>query len=74
MVDVAEVLPSIIFNSATVAARLVVPSLRVPYVKLPVVEIAPLPTSIDVNPEVIEPALRAPTVVTLLRVSSEDSK
>ena len=29
----------------------------------PVVEIAPAPTSIDVKPEVIDPAFKAPTVV-----------
>ena len=60
---VADVLPSIMFNSATVVVRLVEPSFNVPYVTVPEVVIAELPLLIDPNPDVIEPELRAPTVV-----------
>ena len=63
VVPVAEVLPSIIFNSATVVAKLFEPSFNVPYVTVPEVVIAELPLLIPPKPDVIEPELRAPTVV-----------
>ena len=55
--------PSIIFNSAAVDVRLFEPSFKVPYVIVPDVEISELPLLIAPNPDVIEPELRAPTVV-----------
>ena len=45
-----------------------------PKLPRPVVEIALAPLSIDPKPEVIEPAFKAPTVVTLDKVSRELSK
>ena len=47
----------------TVAVNEVVPSFKVPYVNVPVVEIAEEPLLIYPKPDVIEPEFNAPTVV-----------
>ena len=53
------------------------PTTNAPVVTVPVEEIAPDPTSIEVKPEVIEPAFNAPTVVredvTILEFNADSS-
>ena len=61
-------------SSSTKAVIVIAPSESDPYVTVPVVVIADEPLSIAPKPEVILPAFKAPTVVTLLNVSKADSK
>jgi len=61
-------------SSSTKAVIVIAPSVRLPNETVPVVVILLEPISIAPKPEVIEPEFKAPTVVTLERVSKDVSK